>query len=117
MLGVGLSERRLGRWQEALEALEYAYTLDPLSAEKAIEVGSSFHFARRYDEAMDVEVAGALRDLGWNTKYVGDLDLVGHSDEDVFARAWSDQVKVSNNLPVLTAPAKPGRKPRSVPLG
>ena len=43
------------------------------------------------DENLGVEVARALRDLGWNTKYVGDLDLVGHSDEDVFARAWSDE--------------------------
>jgi tetratricopeptide (TPR) repeat protein len=53
LLGLGLSERRLGLWDEALEALETAFTLDPLSGEKAIEVGISHVYARQYVEAAD----------------------------------------------------------------
>ena len=53
LLGLGLSQRRLGRWDEALEALERARRLDLLSSEKTIEVGISLLFARRYPEAVE----------------------------------------------------------------
>ncbi len=42
------------------------------------------------DENLGVEVANVLRELGWNMKYVAEVGLTGHTDEDVFARAWSD---------------------------
>ena len=42
------------------------------------------------DESLGVNVADVLREHGWNTKYVADLGLEGHSDEDVFSRAWAD---------------------------
>jgi uncharacterized protein DUF5615 len=42
------------------------------------------------DESLGVKVAEVLREQGWNAKYVADLGLEGHSDEDVFARAWAD---------------------------
>lgn len=42
------------------------------------------------DESLGVDVAKVLQDQGWNAKYVAELGLEGHSDEDVFARAWVD---------------------------
>ncbi len=42
------------------------------------------------DESLGVEVAKTLRDLGWNVEFVGEIGLAGHSDEDVFARAWAE---------------------------
>src|SRR3990172_5282622 len=42
------------------------------------------------DESLGAEVAEVLRDQGWNARYVTELGLEGHSDEDVFARAWAD---------------------------
>jgi hypothetical protein len=42
------------------------------------------------DESPGPNVAEVLRDQGLNAKYVADLGLDGHSDEDVFARAWSE---------------------------
>jgi hypothetical protein len=42
------------------------------------------------DESLGVNVAEVLREHGWNAKYVAELGLEGHSDEDVFARAWAD---------------------------
>lgn len=42
------------------------------------------------DESAGDEVAKALQMLRYNTKYVGDLGLLGRSDEDVFAAAWKD---------------------------
>jgi len=42
------------------------------------------------DESLGREAAKAIRDLGWNVKYVEDVDLKGRADEDVFAYAWRD---------------------------
>ena len=42
------------------------------------------------DESLGSEAAKVIRELGWNVKYVNEVALVGHSDEDVFAFAWSD---------------------------
>jgi eukaryotic-like serine/threonine-protein kinase len=53
LLGLGLSQRRLGYWDEALDALKQAQSLDPLSSEITIEVGISFLFERRYYEAVE----------------------------------------------------------------
>jgi predicted nuclease of predicted toxin-antitoxin system len=42
------------------------------------------------DESLGSEAAKVIRELGWNVKYVDEVALVGHSDEGVFAFAWSD---------------------------
>ncbi len=42
------------------------------------------------DESLGAKVAEVLRDQGWNARYVDELGFKGHSDEDVFARAWGD---------------------------
>jgi hypothetical protein len=52
LLGLGLTERRLGSWDDALRHLRLSYDLDPLSNEKAIEVGISYEFQRSFDEAI-----------------------------------------------------------------
>ena len=51
-LGFGLSQRRLGHWDEALEAFQHAQRIEPLSSEIPIEVGISFLAARRYPDAV-----------------------------------------------------------------
>jgi len=43
------------------------------------------------DESAGIGVAKILQRLGYNTKFVADLGLVGRSDEDVFAAAWKDK--------------------------
>ncbi len=40
------------------------------------------------DESVGHTVAEILQDWGYNTRYVADDGLLGHSDEDVFASAW-----------------------------
>jgi predicted nuclease of predicted toxin-antitoxin system len=42
------------------------------------------------DESLGAEVANVLRSAGWNTRYVADVGLQGHSDEDVLAFAQRD---------------------------
>jgi len=53
LLAVGLSRRRQGKWDQALRDLELAFELDPLSNEKATEVGISYFYARQYEAAED----------------------------------------------------------------
>jgi predicted nuclease of predicted toxin-antitoxin system len=43
------------------------------------------------DESMGAAIAKHLSERGYNTKYVGDEGLEGHSDEDVFAYAWKSK--------------------------
>jgi predicted nuclease of predicted toxin-antitoxin system len=40
------------------------------------------------DESAGPEVAKILQRFGYNAQFVGELDLCGHSDEDIFAAAW-----------------------------
>jgi predicted nuclease of predicted toxin-antitoxin system len=42
------------------------------------------------DESMGERVSEILRGEGFNVRYVGDVGLIGRSDEDVFAEAWRD---------------------------
>lgn len=54
------------------------------------------------DESVGIGVAEFLRENGFNTKYVGDIGLLGRSDEDVFAAAWrDDRVVVTHDLDFL----------------
>jgi predicted nuclease of predicted toxin-antitoxin system len=43
------------------------------------------------DENAGPEVAEFLRSSGFNVKYVDEVGLCGHSDEDVFAFAWKEK--------------------------
>ena len=52
LLGLGLAERRLGYWDEALKHLLLSFDLDPLSNEKAIEVGISYAYTHDYVKAV-----------------------------------------------------------------
>jgi uncharacterized protein DUF5615 len=42
------------------------------------------------DESLGPAVAGVLRGAGWNAKFVAEVKLAGHSDEDVLAFAHRD---------------------------
>lgn len=54
------------------------------------------------DESIGVGVAEFLRENGFNTKYVGDIGLLGHGDEDVFAAAWRNaRIVVTHDLDFL----------------
>jgi predicted nuclease of predicted toxin-antitoxin system len=41
------------------------------------------------DESLGETAAEILKDWGYNTKYVGEVELEGRCDEDVFAVAWN----------------------------
>jgi predicted nuclease of predicted toxin-antitoxin system len=50
------------------------------------------------DENLEGTTTEVLRTLGWNTKGVSELKLVGHSDEDVLATAWrEDRMLITND--------------------
>jgi predicted nuclease of predicted toxin-antitoxin system len=63
---------------------------ESITDEKWKEFKSKFKKKARFlvDENIGEEVATVLRDLGYNTVFVGDIGLLGRSDEDVFAYAW-----------------------------
>ena len=52
LLGLGLTERRLAHWDDALRHLLLSFDLDPLSNEKAIEVGISYAYKHAFIEAV-----------------------------------------------------------------
>jgi predicted nuclease of predicted toxin-antitoxin system len=55
------------------------------------------------DENMHNEVARFLRARGWNVKSVGDLELRGHSDEDVLAFAHrEDRILLTHDRDFLS---------------
>jgi predicted nuclease of predicted toxin-antitoxin system len=43
------------------------------------------------DESMGSGVADILRGFGYNSKYVGEINLLGHGDEEIFAAAWTEK--------------------------
>lgn len=49
---IGWVQRRQGRWDEALSGLQTAATLDPLDAWYKYELGITYHFCRRYQDAI-----------------------------------------------------------------
>jgi predicted nuclease of predicted toxin-antitoxin system len=54
------------------------------------------------DECLGPEVAETLRDLRWNTKFIGELGLAGHDDEAVFSYAWKyDRVLLTHDTDFL----------------
>lgn len=64
----------------------------PSSAERR-ELDAEYRGKARFlvDESVGELVATVLRDEErYNTKYVGDVGLLGKSDEDVFAFAWKE---------------------------
>jgi predicted nuclease of predicted toxin-antitoxin system len=42
------------------------------------------------DESLGIEVARQIRELGYNVKYVEEVGLTGHSDEDIYTFAYKD---------------------------
>jgi len=42
------------------------------------------------DESLGIEVARQIKELGWNVKYVDEVGLRGHSDEDVYAYSYKE---------------------------
>ena len=52
LLGLGLAERRLAHWDDALRHLLLSSDLDPLSNEKAIEVGISYAYMHAFVDAV-----------------------------------------------------------------
>jgi predicted nuclease of predicted toxin-antitoxin system len=43
------------------------------------------------DESLEKDVATFLEQKGYNAKFVGEVGLTGHRDEDVFAFAWREK--------------------------
>jgi serine/threonine protein kinase/tetratricopeptide (TPR) repeat protein len=50
---LGYILRRQGRWTESNEILEEAFKLSPLNADLAYQIGRSYTYMRRYEEAAD----------------------------------------------------------------
>jgi TolB-like protein/Flp pilus assembly protein TadD len=50
---VGLARRSLGDWDSALVAFDHAQKLDPRDADLFQVIGDTYHFLRRYREAID----------------------------------------------------------------
>jgi predicted nuclease of predicted toxin-antitoxin system len=63
----------------------------PLDNPDADEIGRKRKTRFLVDESLGVEVARYLRGKGYNALFVRDVDLVGHSDEDIFAYAWREK--------------------------
>ena len=54
------------------------------------------------DESLGIEAGKVIKDMGWNALYVGEVGLVGRSDEDVFAFAWKkDRILLTHDLDFL----------------
>ena len=68
-------------------------TLQIPTSEELRELRLSYRGKARFlvDESMGSGVANILRGFEYNTKYVGEVSLLGHSDEDVLASAWNDR--------------------------
>jgi predicted nuclease of predicted toxin-antitoxin system len=42
------------------------------------------------DQCLGIEAARIVSELGWNAVFVGDVGLIDHSDEDIFAYSWRE---------------------------
>lgn len=65
--------------------------LSPITDEQARDF-SRFKRKTRFlvDESLGETVALVLREDGWNVEFALDVELGGHSDEDLFAYAWEE---------------------------
>ena len=77
----------------------------PLPSDREVAAFAREHIKKArllVDESLGPEVAHVLRSAGWNTKYVADVGLEGHSDEDVLAFAHrDDRVLLSHDTDFL----------------
>ena len=66
------------------------HRLPDLSNEESLDFEREFKKKARFlvDENMGNDVAVLLRDFKYNATFVGDVELIGCSDETVFAYAW-----------------------------
>src|ERR1700741_3343248 len=74
------------------------------SADEQREFDKEYRGKARFlvDESMGAAVAKYLSENGYNTRYVGEEALEGHSDEDVFAFAWkSERIIITHDLDFL----------------
>jgi len=51
---IGLVLRRQGRWQEAIDALQRAASMEPENHDNLLNLGSTLSRVRRYDEAIEI---------------------------------------------------------------
>lgn len=51
------------------------------------------------DESMGESIASGLQGEGYNTKYVGNVGLLGATDEDIFAYAWKENRVILSHDP------------------
>jgi tetratricopeptide (TPR) repeat protein len=58
LVATGLTEQTLGRWEEALQHLQQAWTLDPRSVNTARRLSRALMWLRRYPEALRVTEQG-----------------------------------------------------------
>jgi predicted nuclease of predicted toxin-antitoxin system len=68
-------------------------TWKPLPAVDSSKLPNDFKRKTKFlvDEGLGEEVAKYLRERGYNAVFAGDVGLLGHSDEDVFAYAWRER--------------------------
>ncbi len=88
----GFSLRRLGRWDESIEAFRKAWILDPLSKDTALQLWETMDYARRWEDAlavteqqMDKGNPDPIVEIQWawtRLRYLGDLK----SAREVLAR-------------------------------
>lgn len=65
--------------------------LPPVTDKQSRDFGQYQKKARfLVDESLGEAVARILREQGWNAVFARDVELGGHSDEDVLAFAWKD---------------------------
>jgi TolB-like protein/Flp pilus assembly protein TadD len=65
----GAISRRMGRWEESLQAWQKQINLDPLNAAGYIEAAHTYRLLRRYPEALDYYNKSKLIDFNPETKY------------------------------------------------
>jgi len=80
-------------------------TVPDLSDEEASHIDAEIKKKARFlvDENMGVHVANFVRGEGFNTVFVEDVNLLGHSDEDLFTYAWKDnRILLTHDTDFLT---------------
>ena len=80
----GWALRRAGRWQQALDSMQMAVKLNPRVTINLLEIGSTFAYLGRFDEALEVtEKAYTLEPNNfWNKSYLALLLIEIHGDTD-----------------------------------
>ncbi len=67
---IGLIQRRVGRWDEAIASLRHAVELDPRNVATSLDLGTTYSVLRRFPEAL----ATVDRVLAWEPSNTGALE-------------------------------------------